>query len=203
MSLPFIEENDQTAARRAHLEALRELVGNVYPNKFERSELVEPGREDTITSIVEKFRAFEPQTPPDGRPSPEELDNANRQLNDFSVRLAGRIASPPRVMGKAAFVHISDGSSRLQLYIRRDDVIGVHNDKLGGDLQIKPLKVGFAAYYESAGRVDLMDLHKDEKPVFISGKDVRKTLVEGKEVDPRIMRPSTSRILAEAMKGLA
>ncbi|MEO6029956.1 MAG: sulfate adenylyltransferase [Candidatus Binatia bacterium] len=76
-------------------------------------------------------------------------------------------------------------------------------DKLGGDLQIKPLKVGFAAYYESAGRVDLMDSHPNEKPVFISGKDVRKTLVEGKEVDPRIMRPSTSRILAQAMKGLA
>ncbi len=76
-------------------------------------------------------------------------------------------------------------------------------DKLGGDLRIKPLKVGFAAYYESVGRVDLMDLHPNEKPVFISGKDVRKTLVEGKEVDPRIMRPSTSRILAAAMKGLA
>jgi len=59
----------------------------------------------------------------------------------------------------------------------------------------------FAAYYESAGRVDLMDNHKDEKPVFISGKDVRKTLLEGNEVDPRIMRTSTSKILAKAMKG--
>ena len=29
---------------------------------------------------------------------------------------------------------------------------------------------------------------------------VRKTLLEGREVDPRIMRPSTSRILAAAMK---
>jgi sulfate adenylyltransferase len=74
-------------------------------------------------------------------------------------------------------------------------------DKLGGDLRIKPLKVGFAAYYESVGRVDLMELHKDEKPVFISGKDVRKTLIEGKTVDPRIMRESTSQILAAAMKG--
>lgn len=75
--------------------------------------------------------------------------------------------------------------------------------KLGGDLKIQPLKVGFAAYYESAGRVDLMDDHPNEKPVFISGKDVRKTLLEGKEVDPRIMRPTTSRILAEAMSGKA
>ncbi len=73
--------------------------------------------------------------------------------------------------------------------------------KLKGDLKIKPVKVGFAAYYESAGRVDLMEKHKDEKPVFISGKDVRKTLLEGKTVDPRIMRESTSKILAEAMKG--
>jgi sulfate adenylyltransferase len=73
--------------------------------------------------------------------------------------------------------------------------------KLKGDLKIQPVKVGFAAYYDSAGRVDLMDNHKDEKPVFISGKDVRKTLLEGKQVDPRIMRESTSRILAAAMAG--
>ena len=71
---------------------------------------------------------------------------------------------------------------------------------LNGDLKLKPLNVGFAAYYESVGRVDLMENHTDEKPVFISGKDVRKTLLEGKEVDPRIMRPGTSRILADAMK---
>jgi sulfate adenylyltransferase len=73
--------------------------------------------------------------------------------------------------------------------------------KLKGDLKIKPLKVGFAAYYESVGRVDLMELHKDEKPVFISGKDVRNTLMKGEQVDPRIMRPTTSKILAEAMAG--
>jgi sulfate adenylyltransferase len=72
--------------------------------------------------------------------------------------------------------------------------------KLNGDLKIQPLKVGFAAFYESIGRVDLTENHKDEKPVSISGKDVRKTLLEGKEVDPRIMRPTTSRILAAAMK---
>jgi len=74
-------------------------------------------------------------------------------------------------------------------------------DTLKGDLRIKPLRVGFAAYYESAGRVDLMDNHPGEKPVSISGKDVRRALTEGREVDPRIMRPSTSRILAAAMAG--
>jgi sulfate adenylyltransferase len=73
--------------------------------------------------------------------------------------------------------------------------------KLGGDLKIQPVKVGFAAFYESLGRVDLTQNHKEEKPVSISGKDVRKALVEGREVDPRIMRPTTSRILAKAMAG--
>jgi len=74
-------------------------------------------------------------------------------------------------------------------------------ENIKGDLQIKPLLVGFAAYYESVGRVDLMDNHTDEKPVFISGKQVRQCLVEGRPVDPRIMRESTAQILTEAMAG--
>jgi sulfate adenylyltransferase len=74
-------------------------------------------------------------------------------------------------------------------------------DKLNGDLKIQPLKVGFAAYYDSIGRVDLTERHPNEKPVSISGKDIRATLVKGEQVDPRIMRPSTSKILGEAMKG--
>ncbi len=72
-------------------------------------------------------------------------------------------------------------------------------DNLHGDLEIHPLRVGFAAFYESIGRVDLMENHKDEKPVFISGKEVRRALTEGRPVDPRIMRSSTSAILAGAM----
>lgn len=71
---------------------------------------------------------------------------------------------------------------------------------LNGELLIQPVNVGFAAYYDSMGRVDLMENHKEEKPVFISGKDVRATLQKGEAVDPRIMRPSTSEILAAAMK---
>lgn len=74
-------------------------------------------------------------------------------------------------------------------------------DRLKGDLKIRPLRVGFAAFYASVNRVDLMDNHPDEKPVFISGKEVRKALVEGRPVDPRIMRESTARILTAAMHG--
>ncbi len=73
-------------------------------------------------------------------------------------------------------------------------------NNLNGDLQISPVNVGFAAFYESLGRVDLMANHDEEKPVFISGKQVRATLQAGEMVDPRIMRESTSEILSAAMK---
>lgn len=131
----IVEQNDQTEARRLHLEHLRELVGNVYPNKFERSRI--SGSEDTITNLL----GFEPVAEitdeivkvvkhlnPGERPPVEIKDSLNERLRKFgNVRIAGRMAVPPRVMGKAAFVHLSDGISRLQIYVRRDDVHGVYN----------------------------------------------------------------------------
>lgn len=133
MPIPFIEENDQTQARHEHLNALRDLVGNIYPNKFERWQKVAEGRDDTISAIVEKFGAFAPQVPKDGRPPAEEIELANQQLNGITVRVAGRIATPPRIMGKAAFVHLSDGTSRLQTYVRKADVKAVNNDTVNSD----------------------------------------------------------------------
>ena len=73
-------------------------------------------------------------------------------------------------------------------------------DKLPGELHIQPCKVGFAAFYESLGRVDLTDRHPDEKPFSISGTQVRSMLQEGERPDPRIMRPETSDVLIEAYR---
>lgn len=75
-------------------------------------------------------------------------------------------------------------------------------DNLAGDLRIKPVKVGFAAYYEELGRVGLVDecAKKGWKPIPISGRDVRDALAAGRLPDPRVMRPSTARILIEAAK---
>ncbi len=135
MTVPFFEDNDQTRVRREHLEALRALVGNVYPNKFARSDITGTvSHEDTITSIVETFKKHEPKVAAGEKPAPEVLESANAELNKMRVRLAGRIAAPPRVMGKAAFVHLSDGVSRLQIYVRRQDVVGVRNDVGGGEV---------------------------------------------------------------------
>jgi lysyl-tRNA synthetase class II len=110
MTVPFIEQNDQTLVRHEHLEALRALVGNVYPNKFVRSDVTgTASHEDTITSIIQAFKRYEPAVKEGEKPSPEVLESANGELNKIRVRIAGRIAAPPRVMGKAAFVHLSDG----------------------------------------------------------------------------------------------
>jgi lysyl-tRNA synthetase class 2 len=140
MSIPqfneIVEPNDQTEARREHLETLRELIGNVYPNKFERSRV--SGNEDTITrllnygrimTIVDQMAQVVSKLAERERPPAEIKDALNARLRELgNVRIAGRMAVPPRVMGKAAFVHLSDGMSRLQIYCRKEDFVFLKND---------------------------------------------------------------------------
>jgi sulfate adenylyltransferase len=71
-------------------------------------------------------------------------------------------------------------------------------DQLRGELLIKPVKVGFAAYYAEAGRVRLVeDCPKDWKPVSISGTDLRAMLGRGELPAPGVMRPETAKVLIE------
>lgn len=74
---------------------------------------------------------------------------------------------------------------------------------LAGALQIRPCNIGFAAYYDSVGRVDLMDNHPDEKPVVISGSKVREALTSGERPDPRILRPEIADILIDYYRSKA
>ncbi len=124
MSIPayneIIEENDQTEARLASLNALRELVGNTYPNKFVRSNV--SGGEDTITDvkafgpvaeIVDEIAAVVATLAERERPPAEIKDALNERLRAFgTVRIAGRLTTPPR----GNFVHLTDGISKLQVY---------------------------------------------------------------------------------------
>jgi sulfate adenylyltransferase len=75
-------------------------------------------------------------------------------------------------------------------------------DELKGELLIKPVKVGFAAYYEELGRVGLVDEWgpRGYKQVSISGRELREKLRAGVLPDSRVMRPETARILIERMK---
>jgi len=72
-------------------------------------------------------------------------------------------------------------------------------DNLAGNLEIKPVKIGFAAFFKELGRVGLMSEYKDKNytVISISGKDLRKKLVSGEPIDKRIMRKHVSDILEE------
>jgi lysyl-tRNA synthetase, class II len=127
----IVPDNDQTQARRQHLAQIQELVGNAYPNKFARTALTESAEgEDTITSIASAFRKHEPEVTAGERPAAEQLEAANAELGGFKVRVSGRLATPPRVMGRAAFVHLSDGKERLQIYVKKQEAVAVSNDSL-------------------------------------------------------------------------
>jgi sulfate adenylyltransferase len=76
-------------------------------------------------------------------------------------------------------------------------------DSLPGKLETKPLKVGFAAYYDHLGRVDLMSNHKDTKPFFLSGSKVREILVSGERPDERIIRSQVADILIDVYQSRA
>ncbi len=129
----IIEPNDQTEARVGHLEKLRELVGNVYPNKFDRSRLT--GAEDTITAIkhfdsvtaVEaEMAAIKANLAEGERPPAEKKDVMNERLRAFgTVRIAGRLTTPPR----GNFVHLTDGLNKLQIYCNKKGPLAlIRND---------------------------------------------------------------------------
>lgn len=135
MSIPefdeIIETNDQTEARQASLDSLREMVGNVYPNKFVRTNISE--KEDTITNlkafgpivkIVDEMREW--KSAHEGERPPSELKDAlNARLKKFGhVRIAGRLTTPPR----GNFVHLTDGMNKLQVYAKNGLFSLIKND---------------------------------------------------------------------------
>jgi lysyl-tRNA synthetase class 2 len=140
----IIDDNDQTRARASHLEEIKNLVGNAYPNKFSRLNVTEtPEGEDTITSVSDAetlkrivgdeafgdaFTLLMSKVKAGERPTPEELEPINARLSDINLRVSGRLATPPRVMGKVAFVHLSDGKERLQIYVRKQEAQAISND---------------------------------------------------------------------------
>jgi len=166
----IVEQNDQTEARREHLEKLRALVGNVYPNKFERSRV--SGEEDTISNVVhfapvvEIVNELKAATPEGEKPDQELKAALNEKLKAFgSVRVSGRMAVPPRVMGKAAFVHLSDGKERLQIYVRRDDAKVIFN---GATSVSSAVADGLTQGGVSSGEISSADL---QPPATAGGTD--------------------------------
>jgi lysyl-tRNA synthetase class 2 len=92
------DDSDQVIQRRANLSALKELGVELYPRRFERAASIE--------SVVSAHG---------GKTAPE-LEEARP-----TARTAGRILAI-RSFGKANFLVLSDGKSRIQVYIRQDSV---------------------------------------------------------------------------------
>lgn len=69
-------------------------------------------------------------------------------------------------------------------------------EKLQGQLAIRTVNVGFAAYFEELGRVGLVSDNAGKTVVNISGTAMREILGRGELPDERVMRPSTARVLA-------
>jgi lysyl-tRNA synthetase class 2 len=93
-----MSEVEELEARRNALDALRAAGIDPYPTRAGRTH-----------SAAEALAAFDASLAPD------------EQDRQPLVTVAGRMLTP-RLMGKAAFVHLQDGSGRVQVYIKRDDV---------------------------------------------------------------------------------
>jgi lysyl-tRNA synthetase, class II len=92
------QENDLLVQRRANMEALARLGVDLYPHEYERT--------DTITQLVDAH----------GAASKDALE-ATR----IETRTSGRVLAI-RSFGKANFLVLSDGRSRIQVYVRQDSV---------------------------------------------------------------------------------
>jgi sulfate adenylyltransferase len=121
-----------------------------------------------------------------GGPSEAVMHAIYRQNYGFSDLVVGR---------KHADAPFEDGSAIWGDFDAQDIF-----DELAGELHIQPCKIGFAAFYESVGRVDLMESHPDEKPVTVSGTKIREQLRSAETPDVRIMRPEIAQILIEAYR---
>src|SRR5262245_55573947 len=92
------EESDQVAQRRANLDELKKLGVDPYPHRFDT--------QATIAAIVAEH----------GSKGGDDLAAAH-----IDVRTAGRVLAI-RSFGKANFLVLSDGTARVQVYLRQDSM---------------------------------------------------------------------------------
>jgi lysyl-tRNA synthetase class 2 len=92
---PAVDENKLIAQRREKLRRVREQ-GNAFPNDFRR--------DSVAADLHAEYGA---------------LDGEELETRQVHVTVAGRLMSR-RVMGKASFANLQDGSGTIQLFVQRD-----------------------------------------------------------------------------------
>jgi len=111
------DTSDQRDQRVEKLTALRAAGVDPYPARFSCTH--------SVAEALQAFAASEgkaepPASAPFGPQGPARRDET-ASSETVTVRTAGRLMSI-RVMGKATFAHIMDGTGRIQLYLRQDGV---------------------------------------------------------------------------------
>ncbi len=121
-----------------------------------------------------------------GGPSEAVMHSIYRQNHGFSHIVIGRKHADAPYFDKSAIWGDFDAQEVF--------------DRLQGELHTSPVKVGFAAWYDSCGRVDLTENHPGEAPYSISGTRLREQLVSGERPDVRILRPDVADVLIDAYR---
>ncbi len=121
-----------------------------------------------------------------GGPSEAVMHSIYRQNHGFSHIVIGRKHADAPYFDKSAIWGDFDAQ----------EIFGA----LRGELSTRPVKVGFAAFYDSVGRVDLTENHPGEAPYSISGTKLREQLVAGERPDARIIRGEVADVLSEAYR---
>jgi lysyl-tRNA synthetase class 2 len=104
------QDNDQIQQRKQHLAEITGMGHPAYTNRYDRTH--------TITRIIEEYGGHA------GRKEEADLERSNTELKAAEggeLRIAGRIMTM-RLMGKAAFAHLTDGLNQIQVYIRKNDL---------------------------------------------------------------------------------
>ena len=104
--------SEQEVVRRESLQKLRDLGINPYPAAQFKTT-------STVDEVINNFEALEGK----------------------ELVLAGRIMSR-RIMGKASFAELKDGSGRMQIYINRDEICTGDDKTMYNDVFKKLLDIG-------------------------------------------------------------
>lgn len=94
-----MELNEQQSVRHEKVERLRELGIEPYPNRSERTH--------TAREALDRFERIEGEL--------------SAERDEERIIVVGRVMTV-RHMGRSAFAHIEDGSGRIQIYMRRNEL---------------------------------------------------------------------------------
>ena len=140
-----LELSEQEILRRESLDALKELGIDPYPAAmYEISH--------STTEIKENFKDDE----------------------DFgNVSIAGRIMTR-RIMGKASFAELMDGSGRIQIYINRDEICPDENKDLYNTVFKKLLDIGdFIGITGKVFRTQTGEISIEAKTLTVLAKSIK------------------------------